>query len=45
MALTGPLHLSAPFVSEGTLWLNSLRLAGPHSHVPETRVGFMVAVS
>lgn len=27
------------------LRLTSLKLAGPHSQVPETRVGFVVAVS
>ena len=45
VALTQPLPLSAPFVREAMLRLTSLKLAGPHSQVPETRVGFVVAVS
>lgn len=43
--ITPSLPLSAPFVSEAMLWLTSLKLARPHSQVPETRVGFLVAVS
>lgn len=44
VAITQPLPLSASFVNEGMLWLTSLKLVD-HAQVPETRVGFVVAVS